>query len=215
MESTRNPANARVAQPALPADGARAMKLPPRFLKDENENTAAARTVPTRAEMPAADTWDLTALYPDVAAWQADLEALRDEYPRLLACKGRLGRSAADLLAALELEKALGLKIERLYSYASLQTSEDGSNADFLSREAQLENLLTRIGAATAFFEPESRPSTTPLSPASWPIPRWPRGKRAWRKPAASSRTSSPRPRNACSPSARRRWRVIARRSAS
>ena len=131
------------------------MKLPPRFLKDENENTAAARTVPTRAEMPAADTWDLTALYPDVAAWQADLEALRDDYPRLLAFKGRLGRSAADLLAALEFEKALGLKIERLYSYASLQTSEDGSDADFLSREAQLENLLTRIGEATAFFEPE------------------------------------------------------------
>ena len=131
------------------------MKLPPIFLKDENENTAAARTVPTRAEMPAADTWDLTALYPDVAAWQADLDAVRDEFPRLAAFKGRLGQSAADLLAALEFEKALGLKIERLYSYASLQTSEDGSNADFLSREAQLENLLTRIGEATAFFEPE------------------------------------------------------------
>ena len=131
------------------------MKLPPRFLKDENENPAAARTVPTRAEMPAADTWDLTALYPDVRAWQADLEAVREEFPRLLAFKGWLGQGAADLLAALECEKALGLKIERLYSYASLQTSEDGSNADFLSREAQLENLLTRIGEATAFFEPE------------------------------------------------------------
>ena len=131
------------------------MKLPPLFLKDENENTAAARTVPTRAEMPAADTWDLTALYPDVAAWQADLEAVRGEFPRLLAFKGQLGHRATDLLAALECEKALGLKIERLYSYASLQTSEDGSNADFLSREAQLENLLTRIGEATAFFEPE------------------------------------------------------------
>ena len=130
------------------------MKLPPLFLKDENENTAA-RTVPTRAEMPAADTWDLTALYPDVAAWQADLEAAREEFPRLLAFKGQLGHRATDLLAALECEKALGLKIERLYSYASLQTSEDGSNADFLSREAQLENLLTRIGEATAFFEPE------------------------------------------------------------
>ena len=131
------------------------MKLPPLFLKDETENTAAARTVPNRAEIPAADTWDLTALYPDVAAWQADLEAVREEFPRMLAFKGKLGQSAADLLAALESEKALGLKIERLYGYASLQTSEDGSNADFLSREAQLENLLTRIGEATAFFEPE------------------------------------------------------------
>ncbi len=144
-----------VAGSAFSADVRPAMKPPTIFHKDETENTAAARTVPTRAEMPAADTWDLTALYPEVAAWQADLETVRADFPRMLEFKGKLGESAASLLAALEWEKGLGLRIERLYSYASLQTSEDGSNADFLSREAQLENLLTRIGEATAFFDPE------------------------------------------------------------
>ena len=131
------------------------MTIPATFHKQEDDNTPAARTVPTRAEIPAADTWDLTPLYPDVAAWQADLDAVRADYGRLCDFKGRLGRTAQDLLDALEFDKALSLKIERLYSYASLQTSEDGSNADFLSREAQLRNLLTRIGEASAFFEPE------------------------------------------------------------
>ena len=105
--------------------------------------------------MKSADTWDLTSLYPDVAAWQADLEAVRVEYMQLVDFKGRLGRTARDLFEALEFEKGLSLKLERLYSYASLQTSEDGSNTEFLAREGQLDNLYTRIGEASAFFEPE------------------------------------------------------------
>ena len=131
------------------------MKLPSLFSKQEDQNTPGARTVPLRADVPAADTWDLTALYPDVPAWQADFEAVKAGYPRVADFKGRLGRSAQDLLAALEAEKALSLKIERLYGYASLQNSEDGSDAAFLGRMAQLQSLLTLISEASAFFEPE------------------------------------------------------------
>ena len=131
------------------------MKILPIFHKAENDDASAARTVPLRADMPVADTWDLTALYPDVAAWQADFEAVRADYPRLTEFKGKLGKSAHELLAALEFEKRLGLKIERLYGYASLQNSEDGSDADFLARMAQLQNLLTRIDEAGAFVAPE------------------------------------------------------------
>lgn len=131
------------------------MKLPLHFTKQEEDNTSAARTVPLRADIPPADTWDLTALYPDVAAWQADFDRVRAAYPQLVDYKGKLGQSAANLRAALESEKAVSLQIERLYGYASLQNSEDGSNADFLTRMGQLQNLLTLLSEAVAFFEPE------------------------------------------------------------
>ena len=131
------------------------MKLPTIFSKQEDENTPAARTVPLRADVPLADTWDLTALYPDAAAWQTDFDAVRAVYPTLAEAKGKLGESPMLLRAALEAEKALSLKIERLYGYASLQNSEDGSSAEFLGRMAQLQSLLTLIAEATAFFEPE------------------------------------------------------------
>lgn len=125
------------------------------FYKEENEESSAARTIPLRSEMPAADTWDLTPLYPNVEVWQADLDTLRTEYPKLLEFKGTLGQSPAALCAALEFEKGLNLRIERLYQYASLQTSEDSSDAAYLSRQGQLLNLLTRINEAGAFFTPE------------------------------------------------------------
>ena len=131
------------------------MNAPSIFHKEENENAPAARTIPLRADVPAADTWDLTALYPTVAAWQADFDAVRAGFPRLTEFKGTLGRSASDLLGALEFEKTLGLQLERLYSYASLQNSEDGSNAEFLTRMGQLQNLFTRIDEAGAFMAPE------------------------------------------------------------
>lgn len=134
------------------------MPAPLLFAKQETETTAAdapARTVPTRAEVPVADTWDLTPLYADADAWQRDFEQVRSTYPGLAEFKGTLGRAAADLGRALEFDKALNQRIERLYSHAMLQTSEDGSNAEYLGRQGRLQNLLTLIEEAGAFFTPE------------------------------------------------------------
>jgi oligoendopeptidase F len=128
------------------------------LLLHKEENDAAgggAVPVPSRADMPAADTWNLEPLYPDPAAWQRGFAALRAAYPRLLEFKGRIGRSAQDLGAGLVFENELSQQIERLGTYAMLQSSEDGSNPDFLARQSELQNLLTRIDEAGAFFAPE------------------------------------------------------------
>ena len=110
---------------------------------------------PTRDQIPTADTWDLSPLYVDAAGWAADLEALQAAYPALVALAGTLGRSARDLCHALEVDRALDLKIERLGQYASLRSSEDSSSAEALAREAQFDNLMTRIGEACSFLWPE------------------------------------------------------------
>src|ERR1043166_1127586 len=47
------------------------------------------------------------------------------------------------------------MKIERLYHFASLQLAEDSANPDYLARVGQVQNLLTKIGEATAFVIPE------------------------------------------------------------
>ncbi|PYJ70653.1 MAG: hypothetical protein DME75_08915, partial [Verrucomicrobia bacterium] len=52
-------------------------------------------------------------------------------------------------------EKSLELKIERVYHYASLQLAEDSTNNEYLARVGQVQNLLTKIGEASAFVVPE------------------------------------------------------------
>ncbi len=110
---------------------------------------------PTRDQVSASDTWDLSPLYPEITAWQSDFDALQAAFPGLAQFAGSLGQSAERLHEALELEKQLDLKIERLSQYASLRTTEDSANPESLAREAQLENLLTRIAEVSSFLSPE------------------------------------------------------------
>ena len=110
---------------------------------------------PTRAEIPESDKWDLTHLFADVSKWQEDFAWLQREYPKLEQWKGRVGESAGTLAAVLEFEKALELKIERVYHYASLQVAVDSTNNEYLARIGQVQNLLTKIGEAAAFVVPE------------------------------------------------------------
>src|SRR6476661_4719123 len=111
--------------------------------------------IPTRADVPETDKWDLTHLFADVSKWQEDFAWLQREYPRLEQWKGRVGESAQTLAGLLEFEKALEQKMERVYHYASLQAAEDSTNNEYLARIGQVQNLLTRISEAAAFVVPE------------------------------------------------------------
>jgi oligoendopeptidase F len=111
--------------------------------------------VQTRADIAESDKWDLRRLFVDVSKWQEDFAWVQQTYPRLRDWKGRVGETAKSLADCLEFEKALELKIERLYHFASLQLAEDSANNEYLARIGQIQNLLTKVGEAAAFFVPE------------------------------------------------------------
>ncbi len=110
---------------------------------------------PRREDIPEADKWDLSHLFVSVDKWSEDFAWIQATYPRLTTWKGRVGESAGTLAEVCEFEKALDLKIERVYHFASLQLAEDSSNPDYLTRIGQLQNLLTKIGEASSFIVPE------------------------------------------------------------
>lgn len=120
-----------------------------------DKSEAGGGATPTRAEAAASDTWDLAPLYPNAEAWSADFGRLQQEYPALVSFRGKLGQSAATLRDGLEADKRVSQLVEKLYHYASLRAAEDSSDAANLAREAQLQNLLTKIGEACAFMAPE------------------------------------------------------------
>src|SRR5256886_4083092 len=111
--------------------------------------------IPTRADIAESDKWDLTHLFADVSKWQEDFAWLQREYLKFEQWKDRAGESAQTLAAVLEFEKALELKIERIYHYASLQVAEDSTNNEYLARIGQVQNLITRIAEVAAFVVPE------------------------------------------------------------
>jgi oligoendopeptidase F len=110
---------------------------------------------PTRSEIPESDKWDLTGLFADAGKWREDFIWVQKTYPQLKEWKGKLGASPQSLADCLEFEKALELKLERLYHFASLQLAEDSANNEYLARIGQIQNLMTKIAEAGAFVVPE------------------------------------------------------------
>jgi len=111
--------------------------------------------IPTRSEISESDKWDLTGLFADVGKWHEDFIWVQETYPRLKEWKGKLSASPQSLVDCLEFEKALELKLERLYHFASLQLAEDSANNEHLARIGQIQNLMTKIAEAAAFVIPE------------------------------------------------------------
>lgn len=114
-----------------------------------------AREIPSRDQVSASDTWNLSALYESPEKWNEDFVRLQGRYEQVTQFKGRVGESAQTLRDCLEFDKELNLQIERLNHYAMLRSTEDSADNDNLARESQLQNLLTIIGEISAFVAPE------------------------------------------------------------
>ncbi|MFH1067669.1 MAG: oligoendopeptidase F [bacterium] len=119
------------------------------------ETNTSVKAIPTRAELKESDKWDLTPLYSNDETWTEALSQFRAEFPQIKKFRGTLGQSAEAMLACLEFEKTVDLKLERLQHYASLQTAEDSSNDAYLKREGQLQHWITQWAEAASFVNPE------------------------------------------------------------
>jgi oligoendopeptidase F len=116
---------------------------------------ANASTLKYRADVPVADTWDLSPIFPDDAAWETEFVVLSSRYEEVSGFRGSLGKSAADLARVMEFEKTLDYSIERLSQYAGLRLSEDSSNAQSLDRDGRLSSLGAKISEACSWVAPE------------------------------------------------------------
>jgi oligoendopeptidase F len=108
---------------------------------------SASQTLPT--------VWDLTHLYPNDAAWDADQRAVEQALPGLAAHKGRLGESAAALRTALQSISDVNKRLLRLIVYSTLKADEDLQVAANQERRDQAQTLASKVGEATAWVNPE------------------------------------------------------------
>ncbi|MEO6582666.1 MAG: M3 family oligoendopeptidase, partial [Sphingomicrobium sp.] len=99
--------------------------------------------------------WNLGEIYPSDAAWEAERKAILARIPSLLQYKGKLGRSAAGLKAALQAQSDLNKRASRLYTYASLKADEDLRVAPNQERKSQAQDVFTALGEATSWANPE------------------------------------------------------------
>jgi oligoendopeptidase F len=114
---------------------------------------AAAQSAPAQ-ERPQ-DRWNLADLYASSAAWDADAAKVEADLPRIAACKGHLGESAARLRECEELEAETVKRFFRLAVYANELFAQDTGESASLQLRNRVQVLGSKVTEATAFVNPE------------------------------------------------------------
>ena len=108
-----------------------------------------------RAQIAEKYTWDLSQIYPDWAAWEADLERLQSLMESYQELKGTLAECAQQVLLASRLSDDLGQLAYRVYQYPGLMQSQDTRDNTVQARLEQVRLALAAFRQATAWYTPE------------------------------------------------------------
>jgi oligoendopeptidase F len=108
-----------------------------------------------RIEVPKAETWDLQAMFLDVASWQQEFDAVKAEIAPLAGYCGRLLETADILVEFLHNSDSLGERINKLHSYAYLRFYGDTNDIEAKKLLEQLSDISAEYFACISFFEPE------------------------------------------------------------
>ncbi len=108
-----------------------------------------------RSQIDTKYTWDLTALYPTDAAWSTARTDLAARIPSLATYRGKLGNSAADLLAGLEAYMNMQMTLDRLDAYASQRADEDARVSATGEMRDAAGQLGVKLRSTIAFVRPE------------------------------------------------------------
>ena len=109
----------------------------------------------TRADLALDDTWDLSTIYPGDDAWERDVARVPAALAAATRYRDRLGKSAAELAAAIGDVTAVRQLIEQIRVFATLRHHEDVTDGEALARYERSAKLAVDAGEALAFFEPE------------------------------------------------------------
>jgi oligoendopeptidase F len=116
---------------------------------------SAATVVPPREQLETRFTWDLSAIFPDWAAWEVAFNQLDEGVERFRAFEGTLAQGPHRLLEALRLQDEVGQLAYKVWYYASLLYDQDQRDNNVNARRQRVQLLLARWRQATSWFNPE------------------------------------------------------------
>jgi len=100
------------------------------------------------------EQWDLTDIYADDAAWEKDLEKVKELSGKVASYRGKLSDSTC-LRDALLADTQLSELIEKVYGYAHMRHDLDHTDAAAQAMRDKALSVYYAAGEATAFLMPE------------------------------------------------------------
>ncbi len=108
-----------------------------------------------RSDIPTEYQWSKTDLFPDQAAWEAELSALEEDIPTLTRFRGRLGESPEVMLQAYHEIHSMVVRFMKLRTYSALVFDTDMGVGDYRVMAGKVGQLGPKFGEATSWMQPE------------------------------------------------------------
>lgn len=109
----------------------------------------------SRSQVPEHLTWNLKDIFTNEAAWENEFKAVATDLPSLGKYQGRLAEGPAIVLEVLREIESLTKRLYRVFSYAYLRQSADGTDPANQAAAGRAAAMAAQFQAATTFLRSE------------------------------------------------------------
>ncbi|MFC0524764.1 oligoendopeptidase F [Pontibacillus salicampi] len=114
-----------------------------------------AKELPKRDDIPVEKTWRLEDIFENDEVWNKELQAIKEKIPEITAFQGKINESAETLYQLLKLQDEVANRAGKLFTYAHMRYDQDTTNSYYQDMNTRAESLLTQVGSAMSFIDPE------------------------------------------------------------
>lgn len=111
--------------------------------------------VKDRKDIDVKDTWNLESIYANNELWEEDYAALEKDAAEFAKLKGAIEADVSKIPAVLDAYYELHRRLSKLSVYARMRFDQDTTDSTYQTMSAKIGSLGVKIGAASAFVEPE------------------------------------------------------------
>ena len=111
--------------------------------------------VKDRKDIDVKDTWNLESIYANNEMWEEDYAALEKDAAEFAKLKGAIEADVSKIPAVLDAYYGLHRRLSKLSVYARMRFDQDTTDSTYQTMSAKIGSLGVKIGAASAFVEPE------------------------------------------------------------
>lgn len=111
--------------------------------------------VKDRKDIDVKDTWNLESIYANNELWEEEYAALEKEAEEFAKLKGAIEADVSKIPAVLDAYYGLHRCLSKLSVYARMRFDQDTTDSTYQTMSAKIGSLGVKIGAASAFVEPE------------------------------------------------------------
>lgn len=111
--------------------------------------------VKDRKDIDLKDTWNLESIYANNELWEEDYAALEKDAAEFAKLKGAIEADVSKIPPVLDAYYGLHRRLSKLSVYARMRFDQDTADSTYQTMAAKIGSLGVKIGAASAFVEPE------------------------------------------------------------